>query len=129
MTDEMRTLCDQEIQAFIYKVALIKADKSRQLFVSNSFFVPKPTDGFRFIFYLKPFNKFVFEEHFQMEGLGVLVPVHYEFSKFLQIVWKDDLYEYLSPLRSFDIPLGIHKSVETYCFLYGQRGNPPHYLS
>lgn len=47
-------------------------DQKRQHYICNFLVVPKPSGDFRFIFNLKPLNKFIRTEHFKMKGVNVL---------------------------------------------------------
>ncbi len=117
MSDELMNICDEEVKALLEKGAIEEISDSSQFFVSGLFVIPKRTGGYRPIINLKYLNKFVQPQHFKMEGISVLkelicegdyftkidlkdayltIPVFPEDKKFLQILWRERLYQFKS---------------------------------
>jgi hypothetical protein len=69
MSDEMRAVCQAEIESLLGKGAAKEITDESGSFICSFFCVPKKVKGFRPIVNLKPLNRFIKYEHFKMENL------------------------------------------------------------
>ena len=117
MSEKLMRICDEEVKALLDKKAIVEIPLSEQNCVSGIFVIPKSSGGYRPITNLKLLNRSVKPQHFKMEGIGVLkdlvrkgdyfckmdlkdayltIPLHEEDQKFLQIKWREKLYQFSS---------------------------------
>lgn len=106
-------LISQEVNELLQKGAIQKTPFTRDGFYSRLFLVPKKGGSVRLVIDLSSLNKFIVNEHFQMENLSCLktlllpgdfmtnidlkdaylsVPVHESSRKFLCFIWKGTCY-------------------------------------
>ena len=104
---------DDEIESMLAKGAII-AVSGEPFLTHQMILVLKRTGGVRPVINLKPLNKFLRVEHFKLEQITMLkdllekdmwmskidlqdayytIPVHEDHQKYLQFVWKDQLYQ------------------------------------
>ena len=107
-------LMQQEIQSMLEKHAIEETTPRGRGFLSTIFLVPKKDGGQRPVINLKSLNKFVYTEHFKMEGIHILrdllragdwmtkvdlkdayfmVPIHEEDRAFLKFSFKEKTYQ------------------------------------
>ena len=115
----------QEIDKLIKKGAIAPLDFSPTGFYSRLFLVPKKGGSFRPVIGLSQLNKFIANEHFQMENLMCIkhllnpneymvkldlknayltVSVHPNSQKFLRFIWQGQAYQFLA------LPFGLNKA-------------------
>ena len=108
-------LISQEVNELLQKGAMERTPFSRDGFYSHLFLVPKKDGPMRPVIDLSYLNKFILNEHFQMENLSCLktlllkgdfmtnidlkdaylsVPVHQSSQKFLRFIWEDTCYQF-----------------------------------
>lgn len=108
-------LISQEVNELLQKGAIQKIPFTRDGFYSRLFLVPKKGGSMRPVIDLSSLNKFIVNEHFQMENLGCVktlllpgdfmtnidlkdaylsVPVHETSRKFLRFLWKGKSYQF-----------------------------------
>ena len=108
-------LISQEVNELLQKGAIQKTPYTRDGFYSRLFLVPKKGGSMRPVIDLSSLNKFIVNEHFQMENLSCLktlllpgdfmtnidlkdaylsVPVHVSSRKFLRFIWKGTCYQF-----------------------------------
>ncbi|KZS15145.1 Uncharacterized protein APZ42_019368 [Daphnia magna] len=109
-------ICDQEIASLPRKKAIkISSEPPSSSFLSPFFVIPKKGGKFRPVHNLKKLNSFVLYRHLKMEGNSMLktmvkqgdwfgkidlrdayltVPVHPAHQRYLQLQWRDILYEF-----------------------------------
>lgn len=108
-------LISREVNELLQKGAIQKTPFTRDGFYSRLFLVPKKGGSMRPVIDLSSLNKFIVNEHFQMENLSCLktlllpgdfmtnidlkdaylsVPVHESSRKFLRFVWKGTCYQF-----------------------------------
>ena len=108
-------LMQQEIGSMLEKHAIEETTPSGHGFLSTIFLVPKKDGGQRPVINLKCLNKFVYTEHFKMEGIHILrdllrtgdwmtkvdlkdayfmVPIHEEDRAFLKFSFKERTYQF-----------------------------------
>ena len=108
-------LISQEVNELLQKGAIERTPFSRDGFYSHLFLVPKKDGPMRPVIDLSYLNKFILNEHFQMENLSCLktlrlkgdfmtnidlkdaylsVPVHQSSQKFLRFIWEDTCYQF-----------------------------------
>ena len=108
-------LLQQEIGSMLEKHAIEETAPSGHGFLSTVFLVPKKDGGQRPVINLKSLNKFVYTEHFKMEGIHILrdllragdwmtkvdlkdayfmVPIHEEDRAFLKFSFKERTYQF-----------------------------------
>ena len=113
----------QEITKLVEKGAITPVHPTPMGFYSRLFLVPKKGDSFRPVIDLSHLNKFIANEHFQMENLTCMkhllnvnkymvkldlkdayltVGVHPESQKFLLFVWLGQTYQFLA------LPFGLN---------------------
>ena len=116
-------LMQQEITKLVEKGAITPVHPTPTGFYSRLFLVPKKGDSFRPVIDLSHLNKFIANEHFQMENLTYIkhllnvneymakldlkdayltVGVHPESQKFLRFVWLGQTYQFLA------LPFGLN---------------------
>ena len=116
-------LLQQEITKLVEKGAITPVHPTPMGFYSRLFLVPKKGDSFRPVIDLSHLNKFIANEHFQMENLTCIkhllnvneymvkldlkdayltVGVHPESQKFLEFVWLGQTYQFLA------LPFGLN---------------------
>ena len=108
-------LMQQEIQSMLEKHAIEETTPRGHGFLSTIFLVPKKDGGQRPVINLKSLNKFIYTEHFKMEGIHILrdllragdwmtkvdlkdayfmVPIHEEDRAFLKFSFKEKVYQF-----------------------------------
>ena len=108
-------LISQEVNELLQKGAIQKTPFTRDGFYSRLFLVPKKGGSMRPVIDLSSLNKFIVNEHFQMENFSCLkslllpgdfmtnidlkdaylsVPVHESSRKFLRFIWKGTCYQF-----------------------------------
>ena len=108
-------LMQQEIQSMLEKHAIEETTPRGHGFLSTIFLVPKKDGGQRPVINLKSLNKFIYTEHFKMEGIHILrdllragdwmtkvdlkdayfmVPIHKEDRAFLKFLFKEKVYQF-----------------------------------
>ena len=116
-------LMQQEITKLVEKGAITPVHPTPMGFYSRLFLVPKKGDSFRPVIDLSHLNKFIANEHFQMENLTCIkhllnvneymvkldlkdayltVGVHPESQKFLRFFWLGQTYQFLA------LPFGLN---------------------
>ena len=114
-TGQEALLVSQEVNELLQKGAIQKTPFTRDGFYSRLFLVPKKGGSMRPVIDLSSLNKFIVNEHFQMENLSCLktllspgdfmtnidlkdaylsVPVHESSRKFLRFIWKGTCYQF-----------------------------------
>ena len=69
MSDEMRKVCDEEVENLLAKRAITEITDASPGFVCSFFCVSKRNGNWRPIVNSKPLNLFIRYEHFKMESL------------------------------------------------------------
>ena len=119
---------DKEVLKLLEKGAIVKAQRCQGEFISNLFLVPKKTGDSRPVINLKPLNNFAVKRHFKTETINVAreliysndylasldlsdayfsIPIHESYRKFLQFIWKEQLFE--SVCLPFGCSLALRK--------------------
>jgi hypothetical protein len=115
MSAVLFTVCDQEVKSLLLKGAIEPVKDAELFFISTIFAIPKPSGGFRPVINLRALNKFVYTEHFKMEGIPLLremvrpgdfftkidlrdayftVALHTADRKYFQFRWEGRLYRF-----------------------------------
>jgi hypothetical protein len=122
-TGECITLMQQEIDKLVQKGAIAPVQPTSVGFYSRLFLVPKKGGSFRPVIDLSHLNKFITNEHFQMENLMCLkhllnpndyvvkldlkdayltVGVHPHWQQFLRFIWQGKTYQFRA------LPFGLN---------------------
>ena len=115
MSDDMKKICDDEVDSLASKGAITEVLDSSVGFVCSFFCIPKKDSTWRPIVNLKPLNMFIRYEHFKMEGLDsvkflvrqgdwlvkidlkdayLTVPIHPSQRKFLRFSWRKRIFQF-----------------------------------
>jgi hypothetical protein len=123
----------KEVTALLTKGAIIPVQFSPSRFYSSMFLVPKKGGSFRPVIDLSQLNKFVINEHFQMENLlcatnyykqiinpqdflvkldfkdaYLMVGVHPDSQPFLRFIWQDQVYQFQA------LPFGLNTAPRVF---------------
>ena len=134
-TGENLTLMQQEIDKLVQKRAIAPVHSTSVGFYSRLFLVPKKGGSFRPVIDLSHLNKFITNEHFQMENLMCLkhllnpndymvkldlkdayltVGVHPHSQQFLRFIWQGQIFSVPSPtVRTKHSAKNVYEAVKT----------------
>ena len=138
-------LMQQEIQSMLEKHAIEETTPRGHGFLSTIFLVPKKDGGQRPVINLKSLNKFVYTEHFKIEGIHILrdllragdwmtkvdlkdayfmVPIHEEDRAFLKFSFKEKVYQFKClPFGLACAPWVFTKTLKATCCSVETTGN------
>lgn len=115
MSEDMKNICDDEVESLASKGAITEVLDSSVGFVLSFFVSQKKDSTWRPIIDLKPLNRFIKYEHFKMEGLDsvrilalqgdwlvkidlkdayLTVPIHPSQRKFLRFSWRKRSFQF-----------------------------------